>query len=459
VAFNAETQVCVGDKFVFQVIVTLDPSASLASLDVTRDGGAQSVGRQNPTTWSGSFLADAEGEVELVATGTDSNGTSDTARHYIKVISCDDTVPGSTPDDPTPETKNSAPVVDVRAPECVEGESEGPTKVTVTITADDVDRDQMSVVLSGGSGSRTIPTGRYTINGSGSQSITFEVDYQDRGSVFTFTGTADDGQATGSDTATIRVDYPGGCDQTPDSSSPDNSSSVPNNPGTNNTAPTVTITTKTLVEVCKSGSNTSVPVTIKITVNDPQGDSMAITLATYNKTTRLGTAARAVGSVVGSGSVTATETFTAAQIGQTIELIARAADATLTGIDREDIEVVEQTTGCTAKNTAPKVSYTLTSTYDEKNSTCSVKVTATDAENDLVYIGDGSKFVRDSLFTGLSPRSRTYSIKLSPGDTGNLPSHFAVDQNGASTALNYPITVRFNAPIAGNTPSYSCVRA
>ncbi|MGA1183358.1 MAG: hypothetical protein ACO3Z1_08215, partial [Ilumatobacteraceae bacterium] len=87
VAFNAETQVCVGDKFVFQVIVTLDPSASLASLDVTRDGAAQSVGQQNPTTWSGSFLADAEGEVELVATGTDSNGTSDTARHYIKVIS------------------------------------------------------------------------------------------------------------------------------------------------------------------------------------------------------------------------------------------------------------------------------------------------------------------------------------------------------------------------------------
>ncbi|MGA1756091.1 MAG: hypothetical protein ACO4BV_11505, partial [Ilumatobacteraceae bacterium] len=69
VAINAETRVCVGDKFAFQVIVTLDPSASLASLNVTRDGAAQLVGRQNPTTWSGSFLADAEGEVELVATG------------------------------------------------------------------------------------------------------------------------------------------------------------------------------------------------------------------------------------------------------------------------------------------------------------------------------------------------------------------------------------------------------
>ncbi|NBU55528.1 MAG: hypothetical protein EBS22_04760, partial [Acidimicrobiia bacterium] len=274
VAFNAQTQVCVGDKFVFQVIVTIDPSASLASLDVTRDGAAQSVGQQNPTTWSGSFLADAEGEVELVATGTDSNGTSDTARHYIKVISCDDTVPGSTPDDSTPddskpETKNSAPVVDVRAPECVEAESDGAIKVTVTINVTDADRDSMAVVLSGGSGSRTIPTGRYTINGSGSQSITFLVDYQDRGAVFTFTGTADDGQATGSDTATIRVDYPGGCDQTTDSSTP-----------AKNSAPTVTISTNPSgkVQVCKSGQNTSVPVTITVTTADVDGDRLAILL-------------------------------------------------------------------------------------------------------------------------------------------------------------------------------------
>ncbi|MDA3025773.1 MAG: hypothetical protein O3B23_09775, partial [Actinomycetota bacterium] len=98
VAIAADTVACVGDKVVFQVIVTLDPRATLVSLDVERDGSAERVGQQNPTTWSGSFLAASEGEVELVATGKDSNDTSDTARHYIKVIPCGDE---TTPEDST----------------------------------------------------------------------------------------------------------------------------------------------------------------------------------------------------------------------------------------------------------------------------------------------------------------------------------------------------------------------
>ncbi|MDA3001839.1 MAG: hypothetical protein O3C62_09175, partial [Actinomycetota bacterium] len=237
VAINADTVVCVGDKFVFQVIVTLDRRANLSSLDVTADGSPTRVSQQNPTTYSGSLLAASEGELEIQAKGEDDLGTSDTAVHYVKVIPCDDeTTPedstpnDSTPDDSKPEQKNSAPVVDVRAPECVEAESEGSVKVTVTITVSDADLDRMAVVLGGGSSSRTIPTGRYTINGSGSQSITFVVDYQDRGSTFTFKGDADDGQDTSRDTATVRVEYPGDCDPTPSTSTP-----------TKNSAPTVTI--------------------------------------------------------------------------------------------------------------------------------------------------------------------------------------------------------------------------
>jgi hypothetical protein len=362
------------------------------------------------------------------------------------VISCDDTVPGSTPDDPTPETKNSAPVVDVRAPECVEAESDGPTKVTVTITANDVDRDQMSVVLSGGSSSRTIPTGRYTINGSGEQSITFEVDYQDRGAVFTFTGTADDGQATGSDTATIRVDYPGGCNQSPDSSTPNDSTTDSSTPA-KNSAPTVTIATNPSgkVQVCKTGQNTSVPVVITVTTADVDGDRLAILLG------KDGGALLNIGS--GPGSATDSFTITSADIGRTITFVGRAVEAMRPTVFAEastSIAVSEKTTGCTVENTAPKVSLSSTNKtwpgcIQQKGSPVSFTVSDTAGTTVSLVIKVGGKVVQEGKKTiPLGSTSASFSYSFTAQQAGLSVSVEAVDDKGASAT---PLTTNLTKEI------------
>jgi hypothetical protein len=315
----------------------------------------------------------------------------------------------------------------------------------VKITVSDADGDSLSVSLSGGASDRSLPPLSDTVNGSGSKSFVFEVDYRDRGKTFTFTGTADDGEDQASDAASVTVLNPGGCGQSTDTSSapstPTNSTptnSSPNNPATNNTAPTVTIATKPsgTVTVCKSGTGSSVPVTATITANDPQGDSLAITLATYNKTISLGTTARAVGTISGTGSVTATETFTAAQIGQTIELIARAADASLTGIARIDVKVVERTTGCTVDNTAPKVALTnktWPACISPNGSPVSFTVSDTAGTKLSIVIKVAGKVVQDgtrSIPVGSTSTSVSYTFTAN--QVGQSVSVEVTDDKGAS---------------------------
>ena len=450
VRINAETSVCVGDTFVFQVIVTLDPRASLSSLDVTADGAPTLVGQQNPTTYSGSLLAASEGELEIQAKGEDDLGTTDTADHYVKVIPCDDTPNDSTPNDSKPEQKNSAPVVTVSVkPDCVEVPSGGTVFYAITIEANDADGDVMEVKL------RPLDIGTQTIAGSGRVSSGATANDQLRGQTLTFTATADDGQTTStSNTASVKIEYPGGCSPT-ESSKP-------------NTMPVVTITSQPTksVAVCKSGQTTSEKVSFTIAANDAEGDKMTVTLASYDKTISLGTASKSVGTVTGSGSLTTTETVTASQIGHTIEYTARADDGTFTGISKVSIVVIEKTTGCdsppatSSANTAPKVGYSLSTTYDEAKSQCKVTVTATDAQGDQIYIGDGRSFLSGSKFSGPSPRTRVYLVTVKYGDGAvSIPSHFAVDSKGAATALSYTLTVKRNIPLAGSTPTYSCAKA
>jgi len=175
---------------------------------------------------------------------------------------------------------------------------------------------------------------------------------------------------------------------------------------------------------------------------------MAITLATYNKTTSLGTAARAVGTVVGSGSVTATETFTAAQIGQTIELIARANDATFTGIARVDIKVVERTTGCTVENTAPKLSLsnkTWPACIQQKGSPVSFTVSDTAGTTVSLLIKVGGKVVQEGKKTiPLGSTSASFSYTFTAQQAGLSVSVEAVDDKGASAT---PLTTNLTKEI------------
>ncbi|MEN9803318.1 MAG: hypothetical protein RIS41_165 [Actinomycetota bacterium] len=447
VSMQGPKQACVGDQVIFYASAWDSEGNAVREARFDVDGTELPFIESEPGFFSAAYDTTGEGTFTVTVTATDEDGNEATSSITLVVSACDDTTDQGDPITPdTPDTQNSAPVVDVSIdPTCVEGKSEGTTKVSVKITVSDADGDSLSVSLSGGASDRSLPPLSDTVNGSGSKSFVFEVDYRDRGKTFTFTGTADDGEDQASDAASVTVLNPGGCGQSTDTSSapstPTNSTptnSSPNNPATNNTAPTVTIATKPsgTVTVCKSGTGSSVPVTATITANDPQGDSLAITLATYNKTISLGTTARAVGTISGTGSVTATETFTAAQIGQTIELIARAADASLTGIARIDVKVVERTTGCTVDNTAPKVALTnktWPACISPNGSPVSFTVSDTAGTKLSIVIKVAGKVVQDgtrSIPVGSTSTSVSYTFTAN--QVGQSVSVEVTDDKGAS---------------------------
>jgi hypothetical protein len=430
VRINAETSVCVGDKFVFQVIVTLDPRANLTSLDVTADGAPTRVGQQSPTTYSGSLLAASEGELEIQAKGEDDLGTTDTAVHYVKVIPCDDTPNDSTPEQETPSRDNTPPVVTVTAtPECIEIETDAQKTYSVVIEASDADGDTMTVNLNNGLFEES------TVTGTGSVSKIFIASERNRGTTLTFTATADDGQATTtSNTASVRVEYPGGCSPT-ESTKP-------------NTMPSVTIVSQPTksVAVCKSGQTTSEKVSFTITANDAEGDKLTVTLASYDKTISLGTAAKSLGTLTGSGSLSTTETVTASQIGHTIEYTARADDGIFTGISKVSIVVVEKTTGC-ADNVAPTVNLankTWPACLGQKGSPVGFTVGDTPGSSLTITIKVGKEVVQSGKKTiGLTGKE-TISYTFTPQMAGASVSVEVVDEKGLA---GQPVTTTLTKEI------------
>ena len=358
VSLRAPKRACTGEQ-VPVLMTAWNAEGAIRDGELTLDGDVIDSIESEPGFFNGFFVVDSPGTYVLKGVATDSDGNEGSASIDVVVIDCgdgtiqgdpsepapddstpDDSTPDeSTPEQPAPSGDNTPPVVTVTVtPECIEIDSGQQKTYTVVTTVSDADGDEMTVSLNNGI------FGSWTITGSGSQSKVFIAAERNRATTLTFTATADDGQVvTTSNTASVRVEYPDGC-QPAESTKP-------------NTAPTVTIATKPAqtVPVCKSGTGSSVPITVSINVSDPQGDDSTVTLASYNETTRLGTTARNVGSVAGAGIVTATETVTGAQIGHTIEYIARADDGTLVGIARTKITVVERTTGCDAENKAPTV--------------------------------------------------------------------------------------------------------
>ena len=359
VTMRVPKSVCVGDVVPVAMTVIIPPDTEITEAKIYTDGNDLETIEAGAGLYIAQFTADEVGTVDVKGVAKNADGVEGSSSVAVEITECgddagqggvvspdsstpDDSTPGDStpatpPADSTPATpSNTPPVVTVTAtPECIEITS-GTTKTySVTVTASDADGDDMTVLLNNGI------LGRWTIAGSGTQSKVFTANDQNRGTTLSFTATADDGQAvTTSNTATVRVQYSGGCNPTPST--------------TANTAPAVSLATKPAqtVTVCKTGTNSSVPVTVSINVNDPQGDTTRVTLSSYNRTTSLGTVAREVGTVVGSGIVTATETVTSAQIGHTIEYIGRADDGTFTGIGRTTITVVERTTGCTTTSSS-----------------------------------------------------------------------------------------------------------
>ena len=439
VSMQGPKQACVGDQVMFYASAWDSEGNAVREARFDVDDAELPFIESEPGFFTAAYDTTGEGTFTVTVTVTDEDGNTATSSITLVVSNCDETTDQGGPITPnTPDDQNSAPVVDVSIdPTCVEGKSEGTTKVSVKITVSDADGDSLSVSLSGGASDRSLPPLNDTVNGSGSESFVFEVDYRDRGKTFTFTGTADDGEDRGSDSASITVENPGGCGQSTDTSSAPSapSSSAPNNPATNNTAPTVTIATKPsgTVTVCKSGTGSSVPVTVTITASDPQGDSLAVTLSTYNKTTSLGTTSRNVGTIAAAGSVTTTETFTAAQIGQTIELIARAADASLTGIARVDVKVVERTTGCTLENAAPTVA--LNTSLKDPLPKC-IGPNGSGVEF-VVADASGSKLVVTLVVEGANPQTTTVTV---PIDKSSTTAKFTV----SSAAVGKSFTVTAN---------------
>jgi len=264
--------------------------------------------------------------------------------------------------------------------------------------------------------------------------------------VFTFTGTADDGQATGSDTATIRVDYPGGCNQSPDSSTPNDSTTDSSTPA-KNSAPTVTIATNPSgkVQVCKTGQNTSVPVVITVTTADVDGDRLAILLG------KDGGALLNIGS--GPGSATDSFTITSADIGRTITFVGRAVEAMRPTVFAEastSIAVSEKTTGCTVENTAPKVSLSSTNKtwpgcIQQKGSPVSFTVSDTAGTTVSLVIKVGGKVVQEGKKTiPLGSTSASFSYTFTAQQAGLSVSVEAVDDKGASAT---PLTTNLTKEI------------
>ena len=434
VSLRAPKRACTGEQ-VPVLMTAWNAEGAVREGEIFLDGNDIDSYESEPGFFNGFFTVDEPGTFSLKGVATDSDGNEGSATIEVTVVDCGDgTIQGgpsspddSTPDDstsedstpedsvpsePVPSGENTPPVVTVTAePECIEVENGGQKTYSVEVTASDADGDQMTVLLNNG------VMGRWTITGSGSQSLVLIASDRNRASTLSFTATADDGQSTTtSNTASVRVQYPGGC--------------RPTQSTTANTAPTVTIATKPAqtIPVCKSGTGSSVPVTVSINVSDPQGDDSTVTLASYNETTRLGTTARNVGTVAGTGMVTATETVTGAQIGHTIEYIARADDGSLVGIARTKITVVERTTGCTAENKAPTVVLT--------NKTWPGCINQKDGSPVSFTVGDtaGSKLSIVIKIGGKVAQEGTRSIPLGSTST-NISYIFTANHAGQSVSV------------------------
>lgn len=217
--------VCVGDTV--QVVMFAVPSEGerITEYKITVNDQGDGSNQENLTTFTESFVPDAVGEYKVLGIAADSSGKSGQDTEFVEAIDCADPVDQGQPSDggttttaaptqPSTAKTNNPPTITLSTKTlCVEAGSEGPTKVSVTVTVNDADGDKVAVIVKGSSANHTIPSQSTQVVGSGSGTYSFNVDYKDRGTTITIDGQADDGQAKSTVTVAIKVTSPGGCSQ------------------------------------------------------------------------------------------------------------------------------------------------------------------------------------------------------------------------------------------------------
>ena len=247
--------VCVGDTVLVVMFAVPSEGERITEYNITVNDEGDGSNQENATTFIDSFVPDAVGEYKVLGIAADSSGKSGQDTEFVKAIDCADPQDQGQPSDggttttaaPAATTTTAAPkatttvaktnnppkiTLSTKTP-CVEAGSEGPTKVSVTVTVNDTDGDTVGVIVKGSSSNRTIPSQSTQVNGSGSGTYSFNVDYNDRGTTITIDGQADDGKARSTASLTIKVTNPGGCGQ----------SSTSSNTTTTTVAPKATTTT------------------------------------------------------------------------------------------------------------------------------------------------------------------------------------------------------------------------
>ncbi|MFM7489891.1 MAG: hypothetical protein ACKO36_06060, partial [Actinomycetota bacterium] len=352
---RAERTVCVGDTVQVEMFAVPSEGERITEYKITVNDEGDGSNKENATTFTDSFVPDAVGAYKVLGIAADSSGKSGQDTEFVKAIDCADPQDQGQPSDgeTTTTTTTAAPAATTTtvAPKatttvaktnnppkitlstktpCVEAGSEGPTKVSVTVTVNDTDGDTVGVIVKGASSSsRTIPSQSTQVNGYGSGTYSFNVDYNDRGTTITIDGQADDGKARSTASLTIKVTNPGGCGQSSTSSNTKTTTVAPKATTTvapkatttvagqtagsvANTAPTVAL--NTAVNKAWPGCLSSKGSPVSFVVSDAAGSVLTVVVQVNGQTTKSDT-------VQLSGSSQAfSVTFNAQQAGAAVTI-------------------------------------------------------------------------------------------------------------------------------------------
>ena len=284
VTLRVPKSVCVGEVVPVAMTVIIPPDTEITEAKIYTDGNDLETIEAGAGLYIAQFTAEEVGTVDVKGVAKNADGVEGSSSVAVEIAECgddagqggvvspdsstpDESTPGDSPTDSTPETpSNTPPVVSVTAtPECIEIATDSTLTYSVTVTASDADGDDMTVLLNNGI------LGRSTIAGSGTQSKVFTANERNRGTSLSFTATADDGQVvTTSNTATVRFEYPGGCNPTQSTAG-------------GNTSPSmgVSVSKPNPIVAC-AGQTVSMTVTYSAT--DSDGDVLTGTLAAQAET-------------------------------------------------------------------------------------------------------------------------------------------------------------------------------
>ena len=455
VTLRVPKKVCVGEVVQIAMTVIIPPDTEISEAKIYVDGNDLETVEAGAGLYIAQFTAEEVGTVDVKGVAKNGDGVETSSSVAVDIVECGDgagqggpvSPDASTPDDTvsedstpaTPTPGNTPPVVTVSVtPECIEVESGTQKTYTVLVTAEDLDGDAMEVRLNNGI------LGSWTITGSGSKSTLLTASDRNRGTSLTFTATADDGRSTStSNDATLRVEYPGGCNPTQTTAG--------------NTPPSmgVSVSKPNPIVAC-AGQTVSMTVTYSAT--DSDGDALTGTLAAQAETlagavTGDFSASQNVSTPAGgaNGSKSFNVPITQGMLGDWIRVTLTLDDGTVSNYGTSRVEVkagancqgsvTGGSTTTTTTTAAPKSSSSVVSQNTPGNVSLTTKCIQLDAQGSgtvsfTVTDADGLKSV------SLSPTNFTLKGSLTTGqytasaftkaDAGKTLSISVVDGKGVS---------------------------